>query len=1009
MESFIVIISLVMFLSCCVCLSQALHHPRFDNSTDMEALLSFKSSVSNDPHEALHTWNSNTSFCDWNGVICNVDKYRVTGLVLGNFSLSGTITPAIANLSFLRVLELENNSFSGAIPREIDRLYRLETLILASNDITGTIPPSISHCSRLRIIDLSKNQLEGTIPSDIGLLSNLVDVSFSKNNLTGTIPPSFANCSFLNNLILMSNKLHGVIPSELGRLNLLLQLHLADNDISGEIPNSVYNISSLLILSLAKNRLSGRLPSDIFVRLPKLQTLFVGGNLLEGSIPASLSNATALERIDLSVNNFTGQIPSQFNLPNIQILNLEYNYFVSDAKHGLNFITSLANSTLLRVFSVATNQLTGQLPSSLGNLSNQLALLVMTENYFEGSIPEEIGNLGGLISLALESNSLSGSIPSTIGNLQNLQSLSLHWNHLSGSLPESLGKLKQLYELTLYSNNLTGQIPSTLSNCKYLASLDLSSNKFNGDIPREIFSLSSLGKLLNLSWNSLTGSLPPEIGNLKMVQVVDISKNHLSGKIPATIGGCSNLLYLDLSGNSFQGSIPDAIAKLKGVEYIDLSSNSLSGPIPSSLDSLQFLQLLNISANNHLQGEVPKKGVFANLTSFYVTKNSELCGGVPNLGLPKCGNIASVDRSKKRSKTKLIVILVAVSAFTLCILTGLILLMWCYLRRKHGDNRNPKEEVMLFDNARRFYTFYDLRAATDGFSPSNLIGEGSFGSVYKGLMTDGTPVAVKVFNLQQHGAFKSFLYECEALRNVRHRNLVKILSACSSSEFKALVLQFMPNGSLENWLSSADGSRFDSGRVPLTLIQRLQLAADVALAMEYLHHECETPFVHCDLKPSNILLDEDMTAHVADFGLARMLHGDSTDRHRSSTLGLKGSIGYIAPEYGYGGGVTTKGDVYSYGILLLEMFTGKKPTNKMFKEGLNLQKWVVSTLPDRLVEILDSDLVKDYEIWSGETFLGVLKLGLSCAAEVPEERPSMRDVSAIIRKTKDLLHNNVIS
>ena len=197
-------------------------------------------------------------------------------------------------------------------------------------------------------------------------------------------------------------------------------------------------------------------------------------------------------------------------------------------------------------------------------------------------------------------------------------------------------------------------------------------------------------------------------------------------------------------------------------------------------------------------------------------------------------------------------------------------------------------------------SYADLLKATDGFSSSNLIGSGSYGSVYKGTLHQNnigeTAVAVKVLNLLQEGAVRSFMAECEALRNIRHRNLIKILTCCSSidfrgNDFKALVFEYMANGSLQNWLSrDNEGDNMISGR-NLKLIERLNIAIDVASALDYLHYHCPSPIVHRDLKPSNVLLDADMVAHVGDFGLARFVSATA----QSSTVGMKGSIGYIAP------------------------------------------------------------------------------------------------------------------
>ncbi|GMY08456.1 probable LRR receptor-like serine/threonine-protein kinase At3g47570, partial [Fagus crenata] len=300
-------------------------------------------------------------------------------------------------------------------------------------------------------------------------------------------------------------------------------------------------------------------------------------------------------------------------------------------------------------------------------------------------------------------------------------------------------------------------------------------------------------------------------------------------------------------------------------------------------------------------------------------------------------------------------------------------------------------------------------------------------------------VAVKVLNLQRKGASKSFKVECNILRNIRHRNLVKILTCCSSmdysgNQFKALVFEFITNGSLDIWLhpeiDNEDQSRF------LSLLQRLNVAIDVASALDYLHNHSMQPIIHCDLKPSNILLDNDMVAHVCDFGLARLLSiiTDSSQK-QTSTLGIKGSIGYVAPEYGMGGEPSTEGDVYSYGVFLLEMFLGKRPTDEMFKDDLNLHNFVKMALPDRLVQIVDPTLLpreveempattvvarednneNEIEIDKDEEtqvfcqveanvykcLVSVLEIGLACSMESPKERMNMEEVTKELHLIKN--------
>jgi LRR receptor-like serine/threonine-protein kinase FLS2 len=320
----------------------------------------------------------------------------------------------------------------------------------------------------------------------------------------------------------------------------------------------------------------------------------------------------------------------------------------------------------------------------------------------------------------------------------------------------------------------------------------------------------------------------------------------------------------------------------------------------------------------------------------------------------------------------------------ICVVFCIGLAFWIFKQQASKAMSNPVDL-----KTHRKISWEELRRATEDFSPGNLLGVGSYGSVYRGTLAGGETVAVKVFAvLDGERAEKSFDRECRTLGKVRHRNLLKIITACSTADLKALVLEFMPNGNLDGHLHGAESEK-------LSLEMRLRILLDVAHGLSYLHHDSCPPIVHCDLKPQNVLLDEDMTAHLADFGLAQMFtHGAST-----STSTLNGSIGYIAPEYGRKYKITTKGDVYSYGILTLEVITEKKPTDKMFEGELTLPSWVSMASHDSRIEMLKGIVNTNGES-SGcySIVLTLLRVGLWCTVEAPENRPNMREVEDILTK-----------
>ncbi|KAF6992428.1 hypothetical protein CFC21_009416 [Triticum aestivum] len=838
-------------------------------------------------------------------------------------------------------------------------------------------------------------------------------LSLAGNRLSGEIPPGLGNLYNLAHLGLSSNTLSGVIPSSLGLLSNLSWLSLGYNNLSGVIPDSIWNISSLTLFSVQQNTLSGTIPPNAFDNLPSLHSIYMDNNQFHGRIPASIANASDVSLFQLHYNFFDGVVPPEVGrLRNLSLLQISANLLRAQEPKDWQFITALANCSQLTSMEMGANNLEGVLPDSLSNFSTSLINLSFRENKISGSIPRDIGNLVNLGKLDISYNSFTGTFPSSFSELTNLVELYVIENRMSGSIPWTIGNLTELNYLDLRKNAFSGRLPSTIGNLSKLSALYLSSNSFTGPIPIVLFNISSLSVALDLSHNNLMGSIPQEIGYLKNLVEFHAESNKLTGEIPDTLGECQLLQNLYLQNNILTGGIPTSMSQLKGLGNLDLSRNNLTGQIPNFLVNITMLNYLNLSFNIFV-GEVPYSGVFANATAIWIQGNHRLCGGIPDLHLPPCS-------SQVATKGSLLIPIVVLFAATIVILS----LICVFISWRKITTKIPSTTSM---QGHQFISYSQLARATNGFSTTNLLGFGAFGTVFKGTIgvevgESTRLVAVKVLKLQAPGALKSFIAECEALRNLRHRNLVKIITACSSidnrgNDFKAIVLDFMPNGSLDDWLHPGAN---DQAAKNLNLIERVNILLDVANALDYLHCHGHAPVLHCDLKTSNVLLDAEMVAHVGDFGLAKILvETSSYYQHSTSSMGFRGTFGYAPPEYGAGNMISTYADIYSYGILVLETVTGKKPTDSKFGEGLSLRQYAELGLRGRPMDVADNRLLlslenelqtadDDQHKLKIDCVISLLGLGLSCSHEMPSSRMATGDIIKelhTIKKYSSLLRN----
>ncbi|KAG7031536.1 putative leucine-rich repeat receptor-like protein kinase IMK3, partial [Cucurbita argyrosperma subsp. argyrosperma] len=667
----------------------------------------------------------------------------------------------------------------------------------------------------------------------------------------------------------------------------------------------------------------------------------------------------------------------------------------------------------LRKLSLHDNFIGGSIPSSLGLLPN-LRGVQLFNNRFSGSIPASLGLCPLLQTLHVSNNLLTGAIPPTLANSTKLYWLNLSFNSFSGSIPMSLTRSVSLTYLDLQHNNLSGSIPdswgsdATDQNRVFqLKSMALDGNLLSGIIPASLSKLSEL-QVVSLGHNRLNGGIPEEISRLSLLKTLDVSNNFLNGSMPQSLDSLRNLSVLNLSRNRFNGQIPANLGNISTLKQLDLSQNNLSGEIPASLAELEGLQSLNVSYNN-LSGSVPSALAEKFSASSFVG-NIQLCGfsgstpcpsPVPSLESPAPPPESKVSRHRKLS-TKDIILIVA-GALLLVLVIVFFVLLCCLIRKRAaskekgggdaaaaGAARTKKDvpptssevevgggdaggKLVHFDG-QTVFTADDLLCAT-----AEIMGKSTYGTVYKATLEDGNQVAVKRLREKITKSQKEFEAEVNILGKVRHPNLLALRAYYLGPKGeKLLVFDYMPNGSLAAFLHA---------RGPDTSIDwptRMKIAQGMTRGLCHLHaHENS---IHGNLTSSNILLDEYINAKIADFGLSRLM----TAAASSNVIATAGALGYRAPELSKLKKANTKTDIYSLGVIILELLTGKSPGEAM--NGVDLPQWVASIVKEEWTnEVFDLELMRDASS-IGDELLNTLKLALHCVDPSPSARPEVQQV-----------------
>ncbi|GMJ04171.1 MDIS1-INTERACTING RECEPTOR LIKE KINASE2 [Hibiscus trionum] len=810
-------------------------------------------------------------------------------------------------------------------------------------------------------IDLGDRGLRGSITPQIGALSKLKFLNLSWNNLTGELPPSLGNLTRLSVLDVSHNQIVSV-PLSIRNMRNLVSLNLARNSIL-HMPSGIGLLTNLTHLIMDSNPLHS-IPPQIW-NLGNLRTLSLRHCMLGGSIPPSIGKLVSLVTLDLSFNMLVGPIPSSVgNLTDLASLVLESNQVNGSIPTEL---TKLRNLSFL---DLCVNNMSGEIPSFLGLLTS-LNRLYLDSNHLKGFIPSEIGKLKNLTVLWLTNNKLTGPIPSSLCYLTNLERLYLERNLLHGSIPTEIGNMKNLKYLYLDSNHISSSIPSSLLHLPNLSRLSMGLNMLEGAIPDEIGSLKSL-QYLDLSRNKLNGPIPTQIGNLPNLWSLRLANNQLSGRIPLQIGGLP-LSYLDLHHNFISGEIPSQLGNLTQLSFLDLSQNNLSGMIPRFSYHLQYLNL----SFNSLSGPIPDGLLQIPTESF--AGNKDLCASIT--GFPRCPSSPTVNRERKSKVKHNLTVIILVPTLLFLVSTFALLMLVLFRRRAKSSKPDPSPtkngDLFSVWNYDGKIAFEDMVRATEDFDIKHCIGTGGYGSVYKAVLPSGKVVALKKlhqFEAEQPAYDRSFRNEITFLTEIRHKNIVKLHGFCLHNRCMFLVYEYLENGSLFYALS------IDDEAAELDWSKRVNIVKGIAHALSYMHHDCSPPIVHRDISSSNILLNSELEACVADFGTAKLLDPDSSNR----TI-MAGTYGYIAPELAYSMVVTEECDVYSFGVLALEVLMGKHPGELLTSSSGAQYVMLNEILDPRLSPPRGQKMRRDISF--------VALVAFACLRTNPKARPTMKSVS----------------